>query len=175
MNPCDMDALEKMYLQYAPRLMRIAYGILRNQQDAEDALHTAFVALTAHADRLADPDSSETKAYLSRTVKNCALNLQAKRQRVLRFEESYPDYEIGEVTDEMLEKLCSQATMETILSAVANLPDSYRDVVYLFYVEEKKTEEIAKILNLKGAAVRQRLVRGRKQLADALRKEMARE
>ena len=41
----DRAAFEQLYLTYRSLMYRIAYGILRNQQDAEDAVHQAFLSM----------------------------------------------------------------------------------------------------------------------------------
>ena len=56
-----------------------------------------------------------------------------------------------------------------LLEALASLPAVCRSVLYLFYYEGYKTREIAKILNVREATVRTRLVRGRKLLREELK------
>ena len=52
--------------------------------------------------------------------------------------------------------------------AVDKLPDKYKAIVYLYYYEEYKTEEIARILSLPKGTVVSRLKRARDRLKDVL-------
>ena len=56
-----------------------------------------------------------------------------------------------------------------LFEALASLPPVCRSVLYLFYYEGYQTREIAKILNVREATVRTRLVRGRKLLKEELK------
>lgn len=53
---------------------------------------------------------------------------------------------------------------EHIDEAIAQLPDNYRDVVYLRYIEDLSYQQIAESLNLPVSTVETRLFRGKKQL-----------
>ncbi len=52
----------------------------------------------------------------------------------------------------------------TIFDAVSKLPEKYKTVVLLYYVEEYKVDEIAKILDISSSAVKKRLQRAREML-----------
>ena len=58
-----------------------------------------------------------------------------------------------------------------LLQAVENLPDIYRETLLLYYYEEMKAEEIAKIQHTARSTVNVRLKRGRDMLREALRDE----
>lgn len=62
-------------------------------------------------------------------------------------------------------------TDKTLFESVMSLPPKYSAVIYLFYYEDLKISEIAKILDITQSAVKSRLVRGRNALKEIIEKE----
>lgn len=80
--------------------------------------------------------------------------------------------DVKNMTDEhFYEKLSVTEDYEKIVSAIRNLNDTYRDVMFYHYVCEMKIKDIADLLGKKNSAVRQQLVRGKKMLIEILEKE----
>ena len=72
-------------------LMRaIAWNILRNKEDVEDAVQEAYLSLHEHRRRIFDPDSPAARAYVVQTIESRAINLyhKRKRQQTLPLEEA---------------------------------------------------------------------------------------
>ena len=61
-----------------------------------------------------------------------------------------------------------EAADGSVLSAVNELPESYRSVIYLFYYEGFQAAEIGQILGMPTATVHTRLARGRAKLRELL-------
>ena len=78
-NRISGEKLEKLYAKYRKIMYGIAMSVLHNSHDAEDALHSAFLSVAKNIEKLGDPDSDKTAAYLFRATKNTALNVCAKR------------------------------------------------------------------------------------------------
>jgi len=57
-----------------------------------------------------------------------------------------------------------------IVEEIINLSVTYKDVLYLTYVEGLSTKEIASLINIENEAVKKRLQRGRKILLENIRK-----
>ncbi len=69
----DRRALTRLYDVSAPRLLRYAESLTRNQADAEDALQSGLVKIARKPERLADAD--KPWAYLVRVIRNEALKI----------------------------------------------------------------------------------------------------
>lgn len=63
-----------------------------------------------------------------------------------------------------VQEFCASEPEKSILEEVLKLPDKYKTVLHLFYVEGYKTSEISELLGISGAAVRKRLQYGRELL-----------
>lgn len=170
-NTDDSDKFETLYVNYKERMMRIADGILHNLHDSEDAVHNAFLSIANNIKKINDPNSLEAMGYVCRASKNAALNSLTKRNRRTDKEYTLPDEDLYGVEDNDLLNVCSEDNIAYIVSCIKALPDTYRDVLYLFYVDELTAREIAVKFNMKKATVKQRLVRGKKMLLNLLSKE----
>jgi len=104
------------------------------------------------------------KAWFIRTAINCCTDIYRKGKRRSMNEESADISEINISMNENFENLEDGKLYEIL----AILPEKIRYAVYLFYIEEYSTEEIAKILKTSGASIRMRLKRGREILREKL-------
>ncbi len=56
-TPEDRDKFERIYIQYRNLMYHVAYGILGNHFDAEDAVHQAFVAIIRNLQKIGEINS----------------------------------------------------------------------------------------------------------------------
>ena len=113
-TPFDSQTLGELYETYAPQLLRICLRYVKNQAEAEDVLHDAFVIIFTHIDHLRD----ETKLvhWMTVIVRNLALR-QAKATllstttiRTLRFRRnvcSKPSMPCRAATEKCFDLRCS--------------------------------------------------------------------
>lgn len=144
--------------QHKTALYRLARSILRNDEDAKDAVGEAVCKAFAALPGLRERNSC--KPWLMRITANEAYNILSHRRRVVSLEDcgrepSAPPPDGG------------------LWPLVQALPDTLRAPVTLFYYDDLTTAEIAAVLGIREGAVRTRLTRGRKLLKDFLEKEDA--
>lgn len=149
MNSFGTDEyIENIVESYSLSLLKTAYAILRNTQDAEDAVQETFLKLIKKQPFF--KDKNHEKAWLLRVTINNAKN-------ILRFSKrSDIEYNENFVT--------SAAERSDILNEVLSLPEKYRTVIHLYYYDGYSIKEIAKILCKPQATVGTILARGRKML-----------
>ena len=151
------DDIESVIEQYGDMLYRLCLIILRSESDAEDAVQDTFIRLFRRAPEF--ESSEHRKAWLIRVATN-------RCRDMLRFRARHPlsDAEIPE---------CAICVPEDsgILEALTSLPEKYRIVLTLYYVEDCRIEDIAGIINRTPSAVKMRLKKGRALLEEIYRKE----
>ncbi|MEE1036312.1 MAG: sigma-70 family RNA polymerase sigma factor [Oscillospiraceae bacterium] len=139
----------------------LAYGIVKNQEDAADVVQDAIVKAYTSLDSLRDPKLF--KPWILRIVHNTAMSFLRGRRDTEDLEEQYdlaaPDPGVD------------QETRLTVWEAVNQLKMPYRLVLVLYYYDGCSVGHIAAITATPVAAVRQQLSRGRKMLAKLLNKE----
>ena len=74
-GPEQKSAFEQIYIQYRALMYSAAYAILGNPQDAEDAVHHAFVKIAENISKISEPVCPKTRAYVVTIVENTAVNL----------------------------------------------------------------------------------------------------
>jgi RNA polymerase sigma-70 factor (ECF subfamily) len=158
-----------------PRLLSVARRILRNEEDAKDAVQEGLIAALSSLDRF--EGGSQLSTWLHRIVVNAALmKLRSKKSRP---EESIEDLLPGFEADGHISVPASEwAPADTLVmrdevrrlvrSSIDRLPESYRTVLLLRDIEELSTEETAQALEITPVAVKVRLHRARQALRTLL-------
>lgn len=163
---------EKIYLHYQKDMYVTAYGILQNKEHAEDVVQDAFVLIMNNLDKIGDIYAKTTVNYIRTIVKNRAFQIynQLKRKEFLTEEYNFFDY-LPDPFQNIEEQLERKELADMIEHMILELPDKYRDVIYLYYYNEMSFTAIAKILDITEANARQLARRARKFLEEKLLKE----
>lgn len=168
-TPEDKQKMTELYMTYREYLLRVAYNILYDQDDAEDVLHKAFLRVAQNMPKMDEVSCPQTRNFLVTIVRGLAINLYKKRKKVveLSFEE------LDEIKDdfEMEDRTVEEIGYEALHEAIEHLPDIHRVVLNLMYFRSFSTKEISKYLNLTEAAVKKRLERARHALQKILIEE----
>jgi len=161
------NALAAMVDQYASALYRVAYSVLRNQADAEDAVQEAFVRVLRHRDSLGEV--RDHRVWLIRIVWNIVLD---RKRRAKTRPETDDVAELARVlpsTGLSAEERAAAAEHHAhVLGCVEMLPAKEREVLLLSAFDELSSVEIASVLGITESSVRSRLFRARNLMADLL-------
>ena len=131
------SAFNRDYLPLAPTLYRIAFYILEDQSEAEDAVQELYLKLWESGGAL--DHISNPKAYCIRVLRNLCLD-RMRRARHLEFPQQMPDEDFVPAPDERID---SRARLDKVLEAVKALPERQRKVLVLRTVDGLSYEEIA--------------------------------
>lgn len=150
------------YDKYANMLYQLSLSHMQHREDAEDVIQEVFCKYYTKAPHFAD-EAHEKAWFIRVTINQCRDHLRARKLRT-----HTPLDEIGEISD------ATQVTDEAALSVMqvlSTLPEKYRTVIVLHYLQGMSVEEIAKTMALGKSAVKMRLSRAREMLQNELRKE----
>ncbi len=153
----DKASFERLYRELLPGLYRLAQSLLRSEADAQDAVQQA--ALNAYR-ALPRMKPGLERAYVTRVVVNECRNIQRARRRVTpvaALEETAAPFAPPD---------------PDLRQAVGRLPEELRLALLLKYMEGYTEKEIAGTLDISVAAVKGRLLRARRRLAEELREEV---
>ena len=176
----DASAFEELMQRYEEKVYRLAMGMIKNREDALDAVQDAFLSVFRKLDTFKGESSFSTWLY------RIALNSVYMRLRSRsRHDKTQPLDNLEQVLDpdrlrdlmphagwsaraddELLRKELGRELRE----AVASLPDEYRAIFTLREVEDLSNQEIADVLGLTLAATKTRLHRARLFLRHRLAK-----
>jgi RNA polymerase sigma-70 factor, ECF subfamily len=168
MAATDEDVLENAVREHARLVYRIAYSVLRNHHDAEDATQETFVRVLRYRRKLQGIE--DPKTWLARIAWRVAI----KRSR-RGFSASLNDTEMQAASMQLRSELASaedsvlgSEMAQLLTSFILVLPEPLRAVLRLSTVEELSAVEIAHVLGSSESAVRSRLFRARQILKEKL-------
>ena len=153
MQDRERDIRETME-KYSDMVDRIALTRSGRVENAEDIFQNVFIKYSQKKPKFASEEHK--KAWLIRVTINISKNFinQAWNRKVVNLDENLK-FETQEEND--------------VFSVVCELPEKYRTVIYLFYYEGYKVNEIAKLLKTKDGTVKTWLSRSREALREKLK------
>jgi len=172
----DYQAFESLVNRYESKVYHLALRMLRNPQDAEDALQETF--LQVYRGLPGFEGRSAFSTWLFRLATNtCLMKIRHRATeppKLLPLEDYLPRQEHGEVpqmvdwTDRPEEALLSKESREKMMEALEKLPPEYRAVFILRDMEGFSNAETGESLGISVAAVKSRLHRARLALRGML-------
>jgi RNA polymerase sigma-70 factor (ECF subfamily) len=167
--------VETLVADHSRMVFRIAYSILRNHHDAEDAAQECFLRVWKQKDRL--HEVSNAKTWLARVAWTTALDKRRSSRAMVSLSvvslsdeqsgaelaQSIPDLAVA--ADQQLATAQMQQMLERL---IAGLPEDLRNTLELSTIQELNSAEIAEVMKIPEGSVRTRLFRARKQLKEKL-------
>jgi len=161
--------LEGLMERYRQKVMHLAVSIVRDPVLAEDLAQTTFVKVWQALPKFDGRAALSTWLYT--IARNTCLTAVAKERRIVPLED------FTEVADDDgdpalfgapqpgAESGGQTAAEYDVAKLLAQLPEPYRRVVVLFYLEDRSCEEVGELLSMPTGTVKALLHRGRKKLA----------
>lgn len=144
------DDVETIINRYGDMLYRVCLLMLKNTADAEDAVQETIIKYYQKAPVF--ENAEHERAWLIRVATNQCRDL-------LRYRIRHP-----QIREENWPELSCDTPDSGIIEALTALPEKYRLVLTLYYIENYSIADIAKIIGRTTSAVKMRLQKGRKQL-----------
>jgi len=156
------DALELAVREHARLVYRIAYSVLRNHHDAEDAAQETFLRVLRYQRRL--DGVREPRTWLARIAWRVAVERRRKIPEVTL--DKAVDVASGSASAEQI--LLGSETDRLFEGLIAALPSKLRDPLTLSTLEEMTPADLAGVLGVGEEAVRSRLFRARQVIKQKL-------
>ena len=169
MDDATFTSIVERYTDYA---YNIAYRMLNNSADAEDAVQDAFLSAYRARDRFRGDAAVTT--WLYRIVVNAALQKVRKERKPQQVaQRSLEDVEIVDWSPGPESSVLNSELKEKLGEALSELPDDLRTAVVLRDVNQLSTEEAADVAGVSVPAFKARLHRGRVHLRGMLNQYVA--
>jgi RNA polymerase sigma-70 factor, ECF subfamily len=154
---------EELYRSQGARMKSVAYNILGNATDAEDAVQEAF--LRAYRGLAAFKGTARASTWVYRILVNACHDIGRQRRRRRGETEMMPEDQLPSMAAPPAGDAPLRVTLE---KAVAGLPPRQRDVFLLFEVEGFRHREIAEILDIAEGTSKALLFEAKRELQSAL-------
>ena len=153
----DKQAFEEIVMEYIDYFYRIAYVILKNEEDASDAVSNAVLKAYTKIKQLKKEEFFKT--WITKILKNECYEIIRKNKKITYIEE-YRQENLN-YTEENENKI-------DVKKAINALDDELREIVSLYYVQDESIQNISEILNIPQGTVKSRLSRARNEIAKIL-------
>lgn len=166
----DKRLFEKIYMDYRQNMFNYAKKLLGDEGYAEDIVHDVFLSIIkTGVDKIQEIDNeNHLWNYLSTAVRNQCISFAKKHSVHIAQEKEYND-QLGINLNE--DSPLQESSYQFLVETIRDMKPTYADVLYFSIVHEMNSVQIAKLLNLEPAAVRQRISRGKKLLREKLGKD----
>jgi len=157
----EREAFGALIERYQAVVCAVSFSRTGDRALSEDVAQDTFIAAWSQLDRLREP--RRLRAWLCRIARNLARKArrrtarEAPLERIVVFEGSNPFDQAAEAESERV-----------VRDALARVPENYRDVLVLYYRDQRSVRDVAAQLGITEAAALQRLARGRQYLADGV-------
>ena len=163
----DKFAFGRLVEAYQTPVYNLAYRMLNNSGEAEEAAQEAFIRAFTRLDSY-DPEHKFSTWLLSITSNYCIDQIRKRRALLLSIDEPLPPHPA--LQSEPMKGPEAQVVMNEqqalVQSLLSELQPEYREAVVLRYWYELSYEEIAEMMDTTVSAIKSRLFRARRQLAE---------
>ena len=170
----DKKRFEEIFMSYRKQMISLAFSILKNQEDAEDAIHNVFLRIAQkNWDTVRSiEDQTDLRNYLLKSTKNASLNISKIRSKNNLSLDTIDEFDVNGIynlSDEgFIDSICINIEYTRVVEAIKSLKDTYKDVMYYHFVMELPVIKIAKLLGQTVPTTQKQLVRGKKLLLNLL-------
>ncbi len=165
----DQTALKEIFGQYHQKVYRIAYGVLRQREDALDVVQDVFIKLFRSIKAFKGKSAFYT--YLYRLAMNTAIDYSRRSKKTASFSlDEEGRFEPADRVETRPDHLAAQKELEEKVKwAIDQLPHDQRATLIYREIEELSYQEIAEVMGCSVGTVMSRLHYGRKKLQNLLK------
>lgn len=162
----DKQRFVLLYEKYQKLMFYVAKKILDDDYMAEDAVQEAFLRIAKNFSKINQIDCPQTRKFVVIITRNTSINLTKQR---FDFDDlnQFDDVELSKEDD----SLFSYIEHSVIKQCILNLPEQYRDVLYLYHLYGFSFKEISSLLGITTETAKKRAQRARSILRVNLEKE----
>lgn len=153
---------EKIYNEYRGLMFSIAYEMLRNDQDAEDAVYNALLSMIENKGKIPDIDDLRIKNTVVIITKNKAIDMYRRKKKI----------QWEELDDNIVCCPINEHEISPLENALANLPCHQRELLLLRYYAGYSTHEISALYGEEYGTIRKRIYRAKCLLETLYREEI---
>ncbi|WP_099224850.1 sigma-70 family RNA polymerase sigma factor [Listeria costaricensis] len=155
---------------YGDDILHLVFSYVKNRTIAEDLTQEIFIKCYEKLDQFHNKSSIKTWLYRI-AINHCKDYLRSWHYRKIKFSDKVGDY-LPSKSKHIEEELISKNIASSLTSAVMDLPEKYREVVFLHYYEELSLANISKITGINSNTLKTRLKHARELLKIQMKKEV---
>lgn len=155
----NRQAQQQLYKKHAPKMLSVCRLYVKDLQQAEDVMITAFMKVFTHLKTFEFKGSFE--GWVRKIMVNESISFLRAQKEVIFSDDIYRP-------DDTSDPINAQINLDQIQSHIDNLPNGYKMVFNLYVIEGYKHQEIAKMLGIQEGTSKSQLAQARKMLQKQL-------
>lgn len=167
----EITLAEKIYKKYCRFMYGVAFDVLKNKSDAEDAVSEAFIRIINNIDKIGDLEDKRTRNFIGIICRNTAVTIYGKNKRNKAPAADKKAENISFGNNDLSDIIIKKENTYLVLEYINNMDDKYRAVLTLKAQFDYSIAEIAEILNINSKTAQKRLERGRRKIINFFREE----
>ncbi len=159
-NDDERDLVMRLYNEYYKKVRKIAYDILKNKEDTEDALQSTFLKIIKHRKKFIDIDDVETNRLIVIITRSVCFDMLDKREKNMYIQAAIgynPDdetYHIDPIADTNIElEYLDKETLSEISNIIKEFKTPAKEIFISKYYYDMKNTEIAELLGINASTV----------------------
>lgn len=155
----DQQAFKQLYLMFVDAIYRYAFFKTNSKEDAEDITSETFEKLWRFLDKY---QSKNFKAYLFTIARHTTLDFLIKKQKLST--QDFNENLLENHDEKHLQKLIDNEKQQKLYQAISLLPENYKEVIILRFIEELSIKETAELMQKSSVCIRVLQHRAMRQL-----------
>lgn len=160
--------VNELFSEYKQMMFKIAFGILHNKSDAEDAVQDSFLWIINNLDKISQIPCHERVNYFASIIESKAIDIYRKRRR--HPTEDLEDKLDLHTNDRVEDTALLNITVEEIKAAMNELSNRDYEILYLYLFKQMKSKEISELMGIPENNIRTYISRARKRFIKILHK-----
>ncbi len=158
----DSDAMTAIYKEFETEILRAAYGITKNGDDAQDIASEAFITFFRTIDRF--DTKYPIRPWLHRILHNQASSFFRKKNKYVSGDDYFTNYSTEEASN-TTENMFNQEQRELLQLCMDYLSEKERKILELFYIQNFSICDVAAYFKIPEGTAKSRLFTARKKLS----------
>lgn len=158
----DSEAMTTIYQEFGEEILRAAYGISKNQDDAQDIASEAFVSFFKNIQRF--DTKYPIRPWLHRIMHNQANSFFRKKNKYITGTDCFKNY-CNEFEDKADEVLFDSEEVNIMKICMEELKPQDKKLLELFYIQGFSVSDVSTVIDIPEGTVKSRLFNIRKKLA----------
>lgn len=167
----NIALIEMLYDRYEQRIYKIAYSVLKDSYQAEDAVSETFIKVIKNVRNIWTMDQKRMDSYITKLARNTAVDQYRKNKRETSrvvSADAETDRDSGISHNPIEDMIVALGSSQRVRELVDLLPDKYRQVIICIVFHELSGRETALMLGIGEGTVRKRYERAKKILKKKL-------
>jgi zinc protease len=161
----ELSAFENVVEKYQGAVVAVAFSQCGDFSASQDIAQETFLAAWSSREQLREPEKLlGWLCSIARRLAAGACRSRAQRHTLAISDATDP----FDPVEQPIDTIISREEEELVWNAIAELPESYREPLVLFYQESRSVQQIAQSLDISNDSAKQRLSRGREMLRSSL-------